>query len=95
MRHHFVGSHPYAHDVTGWQYTTRDYYPATDGDEEPWARAVAAEGWQTWHAPGVWITLEGRRERRWSLRRQCPRLWSVHDHGTACAVPNQGAPRGD
>ena len=51
-----------------------------DGDEETWARAVAAEGWETWHSTGVWFTLEGRRVRRWSLRRPCTRPWSANDH---------------
>ena len=75
--------------VTGWQHTTRDYDPATDGNEEAWARTVAAEGWQTWTASGVWITLEGRRIRRWTLRRPCSRPWSVHDHAAQC--PGTGA----
>ncbi|WP_193315430.1 hypothetical protein [Nostocoides sp. F2B08] len=38
-----------------WQYTTRDYDPATDLDEVDWARAVALEGWRIWHPSGVWV----------------------------------------
>ena len=70
--------------MDGWQHTTRDYDPATDGDEEAWARAVALEGWRTWHASGVWVTVGSRRVRRWALRRSCARPWSVHDHGETC-----------
>ena len=37
------------------------------------AAKLAAEGWRTWDAgPGPWITLKGRRLRRWSLRREAP-----------------------
>ena len=70
--------------MDGWQHTTRDYDPATDGDEATWARTVAAEGWRTWHTSGVWVTVGRRRVRRWSLRRSCARPWSVHDHGETC-----------
>ena len=69
----------------GWQHTTPDYDPATDGDEEEWAVAVALEGWQTWHASGVWVTVGSRRVRRWALRGPCMRPWSAHDHLSACA----------
>ena len=71
--------------MTGWQHTTLDYDPATDGDEEAWARAVALEGWRTWHsAAGTWVTIGNRRVRRWALRRPCSRPWSVHDHEEKC-----------
>ncbi len=41
--------------MDGWQHTTRDYDPDADGEEETWARAVADEGWRTWHPSGVWV----------------------------------------
>ncbi len=70
--------------MPGWQYTTRDYDPARDGDEETWARAIADEGWQTWHSSGVWLNVGSQRVRRWALRRPCSRPWSAHDHGALC-----------
>ncbi|GAA4402901.1 hypothetical protein GCM10023168_13910 [Fodinibacter luteus] len=69
----------------GWQHGTHDYDPETDGDEVEWARARAAEGWRTWHASGVWVTVNGRRVRRWAMRRPCTRPWGVHDHAERCA----------
>jgi hypothetical protein len=33
--------------MAGWQHRTVDFDPESDGDEEAWARAVAAEGWRT------------------------------------------------
>lgn len=68
----------------GWQHTCLDYDPATDGVEEQWARAVAEQGWRTWHATGPWIDFGGRRVRRWALRRPCAWPWSVHDHAAKC-----------
>ena len=54
-----------------WTYAVHDYDPERDGDEEVWAASLAAQGWRMWEAgPGPWITLEGRRLRRWSLRRE-------------------------
>lgn len=48
-----------------------DYDPERDGDEQAWAAALAAQGWRPWDAgAGPSITLEGRRLRRWSLRRE-------------------------
>ncbi len=47
--------------MRGWQHTSLDYDPTTDGDEEEWARTVAAEGWRTWHSSGVWVTIGNRR----------------------------------
>lgn len=38
----------------GWQHCCLDYDPATDGDEEQWARAVKAAGWRTYAATGIW-----------------------------------------
>ena len=71
--------------MSGWQHTSLDYDSTTDGDEEEWARAVAAEGWRTWHSSGVWVTVNGRRVRRWALRRRCTRPRGVHDHENLCA----------
>lgn len=52
-----------------WTYELFD--PERDGDEAERAAKLAAEGWRTWAAGlGPWITLEGRRLRRWSLRRE-------------------------
>lgn len=68
----------------GWQYTTRDYDPGADADELEWARAVALEGWRIWHPSGVWVEVNGRRVRRWSLRRACFRPGTVHDHESRC-----------
>ena len=52
-------------------YSLIDYDPERDGDEETWARELSENGWRTWAAgSGPWITLEGRRLRRWSLRRE-------------------------
>lgn len=68
----------------GWQHGTRDYDPATGAEEVEWARAVALEGWRTWHPSGVWLEVNGRRVRRWALRRPCYRPGSVHDHARQC-----------
>jgi len=52
-------------------YGLFDFDPERDGDEEAWAFKLAAGGWRTWAAgTGPWITLEGRRLRRWSLRKE-------------------------
>ena len=78
--------------MNGWQHRTLDYDPATDCDEEAWARAVAVEGWRTWHPSGVWVTIGSRRVRRWALRRPCAKPWSAHHHGTDCgALREDGA----
>ena len=34
--------------MSGWQHTTLDYDPATDGDEEEWAHRLAEQGSGTW-----------------------------------------------
>lgn len=52
------------------EYTLADYDPAHDGDEVEWARALDAQGWRVWHATGVWVTINGRQLRRWSVRRR-------------------------
>lgn len=53
-----------------WTYGLFDDDPEGDGDAEAVARNLAVQGWRTWDAGiGPWITLEGRRLRRWSLRR--------------------------
>ena len=75
--------------VTTWQYSSRRWDPDQDGDEEQWARRVAAEGWRTWlDGPGSWVGIDGRRVRVWSLRRPCLRPFSVHDHAAKC-LPQQ------
>ena len=54
-------------------YALHDYDPERDGDEEAWADKVAGQGWRMWEpGPGPWITVNGRRLRRWSLRRETP-----------------------
>jgi hypothetical protein len=38
-------------------------------DVEAWAASLAEQGWRMWEpGPGPWISLEGRRLRRWRLR---------------------------
>ncbi|WP_353952568.1 hypothetical protein V6K52_03730 [Knoellia sp. S7-12] len=55
------------------EYALIDYDPVTDGDEADWARTLDAHGWRTWHDTGVWVTVNGRRVRRWSVRRRSAR----------------------
>ena len=51
-------------------YALHDYDPERDGDQEAWAASLAWQGWRMWEpGSGPWITLEGRRFRRWSLHR--------------------------
>ena len=53
-----------------WQYTLRDYDPELVQPEDDWAREQAAQGWQMWDAGhGAWVDINGRRVKRWSLRR--------------------------
>ncbi|KGN41868.1 hypothetical protein [Knoellia aerolata] len=54
------------------EYALMDYDPVTDGDEADWARELDANGWRTWHGTGVWVEVNGRRVRRWSVRRRKP-----------------------
>ncbi|CAN7198359.1 hypothetical protein [Knoellia sp. LjRoot47] len=55
------------------EYTLADYDPETDGDEVDWAKRLDAQGWRTWHeGGGAWTTINGRRVKRWSLRRRKP-----------------------
>lgn len=70
--------------MDGWQHTTLDFDPEADGDEAIWAQKVALDGWRTWHASGVWVTVGNRNVRRWALRRPCARPWSAHDHASTC-----------
>ena len=70
--------------MDGWQHTTLDFDPEADGDEARWAQKVALDGWRTWHASGVWVTVGNRYVRRWALRRPCARPWSAHDHASSC-----------
>ena len=77
--------------MTTWQYSSRRWDPDQDGDEEQWARRVAAEGWRTWlDGPGSWVGIDGRRVRVWSLRRPCLRPFSVHDHAAKCLPSPKG-----
>lgn len=48
-----------------------DFDPSAGMAEDEWARGLAAQGWQIW-APGAgpWVELNGRRVRRWTVRRQ-------------------------
>lgn len=56
------------------EYTLADYDPETDGDEVEWAKRLDEQGWRAWHdGGGVWIVLNGRRVKRWSLRRRKPK----------------------
>jgi hypothetical protein len=53
-----------------WIYTLVDYDPERDGPEEEWGKKLAAQGWQMWDAGhGPWVDINGRRVKRWSLRR--------------------------
>ena len=70
--------------MDGWQHTTLDFDPEADGHEARWAQGVALDGWRTWHASGVWVTVGNRYVRRWALRRPCARPWSAHDHASTC-----------
>lgn len=54
-----------------WTYRLADFDPSAGVAEEEWARRLAAEGWQMWSpGPGPWIELNGRRVRRWNVRRE-------------------------
>ncbi len=72
--------------MTSWQYTTLRFDPTRYGDEEAWARAVAADGWTTWRRSGATATIDGRRGRVWALRRPCLRPFAVHHHTRDCAA---------
>ena len=75
----------YGAAMTGWQYSAPQWDPTRDGDEELWARAIAADGWRTWlDHTGTWTDINGRRVRVWSLRRPCRRPFSVHEHTKTC-----------
>lgn len=64
------------------EYALIDYDPTTDGDEADWARALDADGWRTWHDTGVWVTLNGRKVRRWSVRRKKPKRQATAHAGS-------------
>jgi hypothetical protein len=54
-----------------WTYRLADFDPSAGVVEEEWARGLAAEGWQMWlPGSGPWVELNGRRVRRWSVRRE-------------------------
>ena len=72
--------------MASWQYTTVRFDPTRDGDEEDWARAVAADGWTTWRRAGATATIDGRRVRVWALRRHCMRPFAVHHHASVWAA---------
>lgn len=60
--------------TTGWQHTLLDFDPEGPETEEQWAARVAAEGWRMWTpGPGPWVSVNGKRLRRWSLRRESVR----------------------
>lgn len=64
-----------------WTYTLRDYDPEAGQTEEDWAREQAAEGWQMWDAGhGAWVHINGRRVKRWSLRRWVDDAPPSHAH---------------
>ena len=70
--------------MAGWN-STLDYDPQTDGDEEAWARAVALEGWRTWHASGVWVAVGNRRVRVGRCVGLACVRWSAHHHARTCS----------
>jgi len=77
-------------------YSLFDFDPERDGEEEAWARAVAAEGWRTWHPTGVWVTVGSRRVRRVSLRRRRQPAAEHSERGNgrapeSCAAASPGA----
>lgn len=62
-----------------------DFDPETDGDEVEWARSLDEQGWRTGHDTGVWQVFNGRRVKRWSLRRRKPKK---------AGIPGSGRPLG-
>lgn len=65
--------------MAGWQYRLTDFDPDGGETEEEWAAQLAAEGWRMWRpGAGPWVSINGRRVRRWSLRR-----WVDRPHATA------------
>ena len=63
-------------------YALHDHGLERDGDEQAWARQLSEQTWWTRGSPPAhaWITLEGRRLRRWSRRRETPGGMSFPGH---------------
>ena len=56
--------------MPSWTYLCHDFDPDQGQTEEEWAAELAEQGWRMWTpGPGPWVTINGRRVRRWSLRR--------------------------
>lgn len=67
--------------MPGWTYLTHDFDPDAGETEEEWAARLAGEGWRMWiRGGGSWIEINGRRVRRWSLRRWVERPTAVAGH---------------
>lgn len=74
--------------MAGWQYTLKDFDPNAGETEEEWAAAVAADGWRMWKpGSGSWVSINGRRLRRWSLRRWVERPFAIAGHEGAILDP--------
>lgn len=66
--------------MAGWQF---DYYAWSDDageSEEEWAAELAREGWRMWIGPGVWVSIDGRRQRGWPVRRWVERPNAIRGH---------------
>lgn len=66
-----------------WEYRLVDYDPGAGLSEQEWARQVAADGWVMWAGHGAWVEVNGRRVKRWDLRRPLRDRQPDHeaDHG--------------
>jgi hypothetical protein len=49
-------------------YTLADWDPTSGQSMEDWARQLRDQGWCVWAGPGTWVTIDGRRVWRISLR---------------------------
>lgn len=67
-----------------WQHSTLDYDPSADGAEVAWVRAVALEGWSTWHATGVWVVVAEQERTTLGAAPSMRATWSDHDHNETC-----------
>lgn len=52
------------------QYLLHDWTAATGMTIEDWAQDLWDRGWRDWCGPGMWITVDGERRFRTSLRRE-------------------------